>query len=183
MSLMEATVGVVLDRYVSLRLGDQELHIPWGDLRARAVAHYHGERIVIGMRPEALMPVSVDTPGDVLRGRIRHLEHHGHETLAFVDVGATAVVVDEMATPSNGKRTPSRGFRGLVGKFSANTPPDDEKAAPSEAGRHHRRPAELVVRLAPYPAITAGHPLAVAVRIDALHFFEEGGKRIDVGRR
>src|SRR5690349_2326338 len=121
MSLMEATVGVALDRYVSLRLGDQELHIPWGDLRARAVAHYHGERIVIGMRPEALMPVSVDTPGDVLRGRIRHLEHHGHETLAFVDVGATAVVVDEMATPSNGKRTPSRGFRGLVDRFMTST--------------------------------------------------------------
>ena len=182
MSLMEATVGVALDRYVSLRLGDQELHIPWGDLRARAVAHYHGERIVIGMRPEALMPVSVDTPGDVLRGRIRHLEHHGHETLAFVDVGATAVVIDEMATPSNGKRTPSRGLRGLVNRF-VTAPHDDEKATPAEAGRHHRRPAELVVRLAPYPAITAGHPLAVAVRVDALHFFEEGGKRIDIGRR
>ena len=182
MSLMEATVGVALDRYVSLRLGDQELHIPWGDLRARAVAHYHGERIVIGMRPEALMPVSVDTPGDVLRGRIRHLEHHGHETLAYVDVGATAVVIDEMATPGNGKRTPSRGLRGLVDRF-VTSPHDDEKAPPPEAGRHHRRPAELVVRLAPYPAITAGHPLAVAVRIDALHFFEEGGKRIDIGRR
>jgi len=182
MSLMEATVGVALDRYVSLRLGDQELHIPWGDLRARAVSHYHGERIVIGMRPEALMPVSVDTPGDVLRGRIRHLEHHGHETLAFVDVGATAVVIDEMATPSNGKRTPSRGLRGLVNRF-VTAPHDDEKATPAEAGRHHRRPAELVVRLAPYPAITAGHPLAVAVRVDALHFFEEGGKRIDIGRR
>jgi multiple sugar transport system ATP-binding protein len=182
MSLMEATVGVALDRYVSLRLGDQELHIPWGDLRARAVAHYHGERIVIGMRPEALMPVSVDTPGDVLRGRIRHLEHHGHETLAYVDVGATAVVIDEMATPGNGKRTPSRGLRGLVDRF-VTSPHDDENAPPPEAGRHHRRPAELVVRLAPYPAITAGHPLAVAVRIDALHFFEEGGKRIDIGRR
>jgi multiple sugar transport system ATP-binding protein len=147
-----------------------------------AVAHYHGERIVIGMRPEALMPVAVDTPGDVLRGRIRHLEHHGHETLAFVDVGATAVVIDEMATPSNGKRTPSRGLRGLVDRFVTSSH-DDEKAPPPEAGRHHRRPAELVVRLAPYPAITAGHPLAVAVRIDALHFFEEGGKRIDIGRR
>ena len=183
MSLMEASVNVALDRYVALRLGDQELHLPWGDLRARAVAHYHGERIVIGLRPEALMPVPMDTPGDVLRGRIRHLEHHGHETLAFVDVGATAVVVDEMATAtSNGKPARVRGLRGLVDRL-VGTPNRVEEAPPPEAGRHHRRPAELVVRLAPYPSINSGHPLAVAVRIDALHFFEEGGPRIDIGRR
>jgi multiple sugar transport system ATP-binding protein len=102
-----------------------------------------------------------------------------------VDVGATAVVVDEMATaPANGKPTGARGrgLRGLVNRLVSG-PPRVEEEPPTEAGRHHRRPAELVVRLAPYPAITAGHPLAVAVRIDALHFFEEGGKRIDIGRR
>jgi multiple sugar transport system ATP-binding protein len=183
MSLMEASVNVELDRYVALRLGDQELHLPWGDLRARAVAHYHGERIVIGVRPEALMPVPMDTPGDVLRGRIRHLEHHGHETLAFVDVGATAVVVDEVAA-SNGKPAggQTRGLRKLVNRLVSG-PPRAAEAPPPEAGRHHRRPAELVVRLAPYPAINAGHPLAIAVRIDALHFFEEAGNRIDIGRR
>jgi multiple sugar transport system ATP-binding protein len=183
MSLMEASVSVELDRYVALRLGDQELHLPWGDLRARAVAHYHGERIVIGVRPEALMPVPMDTPGDVLRGRIRHLEHHGHETLAFVDVGATAVVVDEVAA-ANGKPAGSqtRGLRKLVNRLVSG-PARVQEAPPPEAGRHHRRPAELVVRLAPYPAINTGHPLAIAVRIDALHFFEEAGNRIDIGRR
>ena len=63
------------------------------------MAHYHGERIVVGMRAEALTPVAPDTPGDVLRGRIRYLEHHGHESLAFLDIGATAIVVDEMGAP------------------------------------------------------------------------------------
>lgn len=53
----------------------------------------------------------------------------------------------------------------------------------NDPGRHHRRPAELAVRLAPYPAISAGHPMAVAVRMDALHFFDERGDRIDVGWR
>jgi multiple sugar transport system ATP-binding protein len=53
----------------------------------------------------------------------------------------------------------------------------------SDPGRHHRRPAELAVRLAPYPAVTPGHPLAIAVRMDALHFFDERGDRIDVGWR
>ena len=53
----------------------------------------------------------------------------------------------------------------------------------NDPGRHHRRPAELAVRLAPYPGIAAGHPLAVSVRMDALHFFDERGDRIDVGWR
>jgi multiple sugar transport system ATP-binding protein len=53
----------------------------------------------------------------------------------------------------------------------------------SDPGRHHRRPAELAVRLAPYPAVSAGHSLAVSVRMDALHFFDDRGDRIDVGWR
>jgi len=39
------------------------------------------------------------------------------------------------------------------------------------------------VRLAPYPQVTSGHPLAVAVRMEALHFFDDRGDRIDIGRR
>jgi multiple sugar transport system ATP-binding protein len=184
MNLLEATVNVVLDRYVALRLGDQELHLPWHDLRARSVAHYHGERIVVGVRAEALTPVPADAPGDVLRGRIRHLEHHGHESLAFLDVGATAVVVDEMAGPVNGTSLATGGLRRFMNRLSGNgTRLNNEVAAGAEAGRHHRKPAELAVRLAPYPAVGPGHPLAVSVRVDALHFFEERGKRIDVGWR
>jgi multiple sugar transport system ATP-binding protein len=52
-----------------------------------------------------------------------------------------------------------------------------------DGGRHHRRPAELAVRLAPYPALSHGTPLSVRVRMEALHFFDERGKRIDVGWR
>jgi multiple sugar transport system ATP-binding protein len=192
MSLMEATVKVVLDRYVALRLGDQELHIPWNDLRARAVARYHGERIVVGVRPEALLPVSMDSPGDVLRGRIRHMEHHGHESLAYVDVGATAVLVDEMSSaPTNGHAPVTRGLRRFIDRLVGTPGPADGNGRQDEGsvldgasgGRHSRKPAELVVRLAPYPGVNAGHPLAVAVRIDALHFFEETGARIDIGQR
>ena len=40
-----------------------------------------------------------------------------------------------------------------------------------------------LVRLAPYPAVSPGHPLAIAVRMDALHFFDGRGDRIDVGWR
>ncbi|WFE23227.1 ABC transporter ATP-binding protein [Solwaraspora sp. WMMD937] len=198
MNLLEASVYVHLDRYVALNLGEQTLYLPWTDLRARAVSHYHGERIVVGLRAEALTPVAPGSPGDVLQGRIRFLEHHGHESLAYLDIGATAIVVDDLAgtavepTGAGGRlrrfgsvmqRLTGRSVgRAAVGEQSAESGPDRESVL-SDPGRHHRRPAELAVRLAPYPAVTPGHPLAVSVRMDALHFFDERGDRIDVGWR
>ncbi|MGW3609067.1 ABC transporter ATP-binding protein [Micromonospora sp. NPDC005163] len=192
MNLLEASVYVHLDRYVTLNLGEQSLYLPWDDIRSRAVAHYHGERIVVGMRAEALTPVSPDSPGDVLRGRIRYLEHHGHESLAFLDIGATAIVVDEMGARLDEPPVGQRGLRRFSSVMQRLTGKDveaDDSAGGTrtsvlpDPGRHHRRPAELAVRLAPYPAVAAGHPLAVAVRMDALHFFDERGGRIDVGWR
>jgi multiple sugar transport system ATP-binding protein len=196
MNLLEASVYVHLDRYIALNFGEQALYLPWTDIRARAVAHYHGERIVVGMRAEALTPVAPDTPGDVLHGRIRYLEHHGHESLAFLDIGATAIVVDEMGGPmseQNSEGGALRRFGGALQRLAgrgdrANGNREDgrdpeQTSVLSDPGRHHRRPAELAVRLAPYPAVTPGHPLAISVRMDALHFFDERGGRIDVGWR
>jgi multiple sugar transport system ATP-binding protein len=192
MNLLEASVYVHLDQYVALNFGEQALYLPWTDIRARAVAHYHGERIVVGMRAEALTPVSPDVQGDILRGRIRYLEHHGHESLAYLDIGATAIVVDEMGT---GKPDPEpsgalRRFGSTLSKLTGRGPTGtatvqapEERVSVLDPGRHHRRPAELAVRLAPYPAVSPGHPLAVAVRMDMLHFFDERGDRIDVGWR
>jgi multiple sugar transport system ATP-binding protein len=207
MNLLEAEVYVHLDRHIALHMGDQVLHLPWNDLRSRQVAHFHGERIVIGVRAEALTPVPVDSKGDVLRGRIRYLEHHGHESLAFLDIGATAVLVDELGGKPADSPAESTGLRRLVnritgrgGRGRVDGEESDElvsvgsgariprqRSSPesvlSDPGRHHRRPAELAVRLAPYPAVTNGHPLTVAVRMEALHFFDERGQRIDVGWR
>jgi multiple sugar transport system ATP-binding protein len=198
MNLLEASVYVHLDRYVTLNLGEQSLYLPWNDIRSRAVAHYHGERIVVGMRAEALTPVGPDAPGDVLRGRIRYLEHHGHESLAFLDIGATAVVVDELGGPVREQGQPGSRLRRwghavqrLTGRASEPVQtggggpavPGSRTSVLNDPGRHQRRPAELAVRLAPYPAVAAGHPLTISVRMDALHFFDERGDRIDVGWR
>ncbi|MFU8870924.1 ABC transporter ATP-binding protein [Micromonospora sp. SL4-19] len=196
MNLLEASVYVHLDRYVALNLGEQALYLPWDDIRSRAVAHYHGERIVVGMRAEALTPVAPDAPGAVLQGRIRYLEHHGHESLAFLDVGATAIVVDEIGTPVEHVSSDQRGRRRLghvMQRLAGRSGDAPAVAAPggdgnrtsvlADPGRHHRRPADLAVRLAPYPGVSAGHSLSVQVRMDALHFFDERGDRIDVGWR
>ena len=116
MNLLEAQVYVNLDRHVALHLGEQTLYLPWNDLRARHVAHFHGERIVIGVRAEALMPVPSDHDGDVLHGRVRYLEHHGHESLAFLDIGAAAVVVDEMGGQT-AELGPTSGLKRLMNRI------------------------------------------------------------------
>jgi multiple sugar transport system ATP-binding protein len=199
MNLLEAEVYVSLDRHVALRIGDQALYLPWNDMRSRHVARFHGERIVVGVRAEALIPVVNTAEGDVIRGRVRYLEHHGHESLAFLDIGATAVVVDEMAGRAPSRPGMQHGLRRLVNRLAgradgghrsrgglattigAEDPFDSRVFA--DGGRHHLRPAELAVRLAPYPALHHGTPLAVRVRMEALHFFDDRGQRIDVGRR
>ncbi|BAL85618.1 putative ABC transporter ATP-binding protein [Actinoplanes missouriensis 431] len=192
MNLLEASVYVHLDQYIVLNFGDQNLYMPWNDPRSRAVMRYHGERIVVGIRAEALTPVAPDTQGHVLQGRIRYLEHHGHESLAFLDVGATAIVVDEMSNPVHTQPPVEGALKRIGGALQRLTRPGPVEIDPrptgrvsvlNDPGRHHRKPAELSVRLAPYPAVGPGHPLAISVRMEALHFFDERGDRIDVGWR
>jgi multiple sugar transport system ATP-binding protein len=209
MNLLEASVYVHLDRYIALHLGEQALYLPWHDMRARQVAHFHGERIVVGVRAEALTPVVPDTPGDVLHGRVRYIEHHGHESLAFIDIGAYAVPVDDVngaaaaQTSSNGSRLSKIGALFRRAQRPAGKPEDDgalfgaahgpngngqaqnmrNATVLEPAGRHHRARAEVAVRLAPYPSLRIGDPMSVAIRIDQLHFFDGRGQRIDVGWR
>jgi multiple sugar transport system ATP-binding protein len=210
MNLLEASVYVHLDRYIALHLGEQALYLPWHDMRARQVAHYHGERIVVGVRAEALTPVVPDTPGDVLHGRVRYIEHHGHESLAFIDIGAYAVPVDDVSgntpAPTNGsgsrlsrvaarfrgrrpEHEPAEGpdygvFAPPTGPLNGSSPTQRSATTVLEpAGRHHRARAEVAVRLAPYPSLRVGDPMSVAIRIDQLHFFDGRGQRIDVGWR
>jgi len=137
MNLVEASVYVHLDRYIALHIGEQALYLPWHDMRARQVAHFHGERIVVGVRAEALTPVVPDTPGDVLHGRVRYLEHHGHESLAFLDIGAFAVPVDDIAgaapVPTNG--TGSRLSKVAAMFRGRNASQRDEEYEP--ANGHH----------------------------------------------
>jgi multiple sugar transport system ATP-binding protein len=198
MNLVEAQVYVHLDRYIALHLGEQALYLPWHDMRARQVAHYHGEKIVVGFRAEALTPVAADAPGDVLHGRVHYLEHHGHESVAFIDVGALAINLDEYGPPAETNGHNGRGGRvaGLFRRSRSESRPAESNgqenghangrsstAVADQSGRHSRQPAELAVRLQPYPALRIGEPMSIGVRLDALHFFDPQGHRIDVGWR
>nr|WP_312856603.1 ABC transporter ATP-binding protein [Phytoactinopolyspora halotolerans] len=192
MGLMEAKVEVWEDSHLNLVLGDQRLQLPWHDPRRRILSRYRGEQIVVGLRAEALTPVAPGAPGNVLAGHVRTMEHHGHETLAFIDVGATAAAVDDNRS-ADVARVPKKGMwnslRRTVSRIVDGTSPADEEMYDTlndlkpVPGRHHRRSAELAVRLTPYPQLRNGTPLSVAVDMESLHFFNPRGPRIDVGWR
>jgi multiple sugar transport system ATP-binding protein len=133
MNLLEASVYVHLDRYIALHLGEQALYLPWHDMRARQVAHFHGERIVVGVRAEALTPVVPDTAGDVLHGRVRYIEHHGHESLAFIDIGAYAVPVDDIGTNSAPQTNNSGSRLSKVAALFRRAPRVDQADSDGEA--------------------------------------------------
>jgi multiple sugar transport system ATP-binding protein len=135
---------------------------------------------------------------------VRFVEHHGHESLAFVDVGATGVSPDDYGPPAGrvaGNGRPGRiagMFRRRAAEEGASNGANGSgtngngsgdgtnghAAGPAELqGRHGKPPAELAVRLQPYPSLRVGEPLSIGVRLDALHFFDPRGIRIDVGWR
>ncbi|MGX7828040.1 ABC transporter ATP-binding protein [Actinokineospora sp. 24-640] len=190
-TLLEAFVYVYLNSHVALRVGDQQLSIPWADPRARELAHYHGESIVVGVRAEALAPIAEPRRGQSLSGTIGHLEHHGHESLAFVDIGATEIDLDaEIAKPSAAVATRRHArktetvFSRLLDRVTRQERPQEDAAQDTgHAGRHHLRPAELTVRLPPRVRASPGENMTIGVRLGLLHFFERRGARIDVGWR
>ena len=103
-NLFAAYVYVHLDTRIALHLGwpndGPVLSLPWSDPRARTLARYHGEAIMIGIRADALSPASrglAGGSGSVLQGRVRYVEHHGHESIGYFDVGAEQVVIDSAA--------------------------------------------------------------------------------------
>lgn len=185
-SLAEAAVQVYDDSHIALVLGEQVIYLPWSHSRTRILSRYHGERIIVGMRAEALTPVADGSGANVLVGRVRSMEHHGHETLVFMDIGAVAVAMDETATPSTAPGRADGAWLRPVGRFMSrrgNAPGegvDDDASDPQggATGKHHRRTAELALRLQPYPPLHVGDKLTVAVDVEAMHFFNLRGQRI-----
>ncbi len=136
----------------------------------------------------------------MLHGRVRYLEHHGHESLAFLDIGAFAVTLEDAGPAAPGINGGSRLGK-MAGMFRRS--PRIERSEPrnggyptesdgssrvgtsvlEQPGRHSRQRAELAVRLTPYPNVRVGDTMSVSVKLDQLHFFDPRGQRIDVGWR
>jgi multiple sugar transport system ATP-binding protein len=180
MNLLDATVYAYLDDRILFELGQQHIGIPWSDRRARDLSRYHGERVVVGVRAEAVTPVSADTPG-ALRGYVRYAEHLGHETIAYLDIGASTAPTLEDLTGTGRPGPPSQ--QGMLRRWRFRGRREDPAPQPSNdagPGRHEQRVAEFAVRLPPYAKVLEGDLIAFQVDLDQLHIFDRQGRRIQL---
>lgn len=181
MNLVEVVVHVDLDRFVALETETRSFRLPWRDVRSRALAHYHGDRIVLGLRPESIHPPSPDRSDHVLHGRVLRVEQRGTGSVALLDVGANAVEIDKgygAATTSGGSRWSPFRRRASDALRNGGPAPTTIMTPLSESAR----PAEFAVPVAPNTVPRPGQNMAIAFRMDDVHFFDDGGHRIDAGR-
>jgi multiple sugar transport system ATP-binding protein len=86
-NLAWATIWIVKGNRAIIDFGRQQFELPWTDPWAAALKLYHGQPVVVGIRPEALAPARGDDGEAVLQGTVRALEFYGHDWLAHLDVG------------------------------------------------------------------------------------------------
>ncbi|QSI48387.1 ATP-binding cassette domain-containing protein [Thermobispora bispora] len=184
LNLLAATVRTPQNQYVLLDFGPSQIVIPWTDPRAYAVSRHTGMQIIVGIRPDVLVPVPDQAEGPTLVGRVRTLEYHGHEWLAFLEAGIPAVSVPQppdqrrhlMAGTTGKARSLIRRMLGRENGAAAQPP-----SASAPAGSHRR--ADLIVRLSSRPAWRVGEYARVAVDVAQLMLFTMDGARIDPPRR
>jgi multiple sugar transport system ATP-binding protein len=188
LNLLSATVRSPQNQYILLDFGISQITMPWSDPRAYAVSQHVGRQIIVGVRPDALSPVSLQSDGPGFVGRVRTLEFHGHDWLAYIEVGIPAVPVPE---PPNrrldghdGTKHPNANgkARSMIRRLLGSREEHEETiAAPSGSGTHRR--ADLIVRLGSRPAWRVGEHGRVAVDVSRLMLFTPSGARIDPPRR
>ncbi len=155
-NLAWATIWVVNGDRVIIDFGTQHLDLGWSDSRSESLTPYHGQPVIVGIRPENLIPSQASAGGTCLRGRIGSLEYHGHQWLARLEVGFRPVDLN---------RVSARPGRTL--------PPT---ASPSHHGEH--RGAQLLVRLDSPLGWVAGQEATVAVDVPHIYVFAADGRRI-----
>lgn len=158
------------------------LRLPWTDPIARELRRFHGDRIVVGLRPEALElgPRGEKPEGStVLEGIVTRVTHHGFQSVSYIDVGGTA--------PKFDRRTPTRAHGALAGRrrhVGRQRPPWSLRhRQPEEEVRRAgvNLSSELAVRTRPYEGPARGEKVQVLVRHTDLAVFDSDGQRIGPG--
>jgi multiple sugar transport system ATP-binding protein len=192
-NLFEGAVYLA-DGRVTVDLGSQVLMLPVDDVRAAALLR-HG-RVTVGLRPDTLRATG-DVGGASLRGRVRHVENHGHEGIVYLDAGGlpTSPAQTMLSTPDPAHLAglladpPAPApRRGPIGRLlprhddppaTARTeygfyPAYDPAAAPVDP-----TDGDLVVRVPAADGLPRpGDDLTVAVDLDRLLLFDSAGDRI-----
>ncbi|MFI7415846.1 ABC transporter ATP-binding protein [Nonomuraea sp. NPDC049684] len=188
LNLLAAGVRTPQNQYVMLDFGPHRLTMPWSDPRAYAISQHTGGQVLVGMRPDGLAPVPESYDGPSFYGRVRALEYHGHEWLAYLECGMPAVPVPEPPDPRarlNGERAGAGGLTGMVRRlFSQRAPEHEEQEQVGQnVGSGFHRRSDLIVRLGNRPMWRAGDAAKVAVDLSRLMIFTLDGARIDPPRR
>ncbi|MEU1721470.1 ATP-binding cassette domain-containing protein [Nonomuraea sp. NPDC005692] len=188
LNLLAAGVRTPQNQYVMLDFGPHRLTMPWSDPRAYAISQHTGGQVLVGMRPDGLAPVPESYDGPSFYGRVRALEYHGHEWLAYLECGMPAVPVPEPPDPRarlNGERNGGGGLTGMVRRLFSQRPQEheeQEQVGQNVGSGFHRR-SDLIVRLGNRPMWRAGDAAKVAVDLSRLMIFTLDGARIDPPRR
>jgi multiple sugar transport system ATP-binding protein len=175
-NLVWATIWVENGERVIIDFGTQRLELPWAGSRSESLTLYHGQPIIVGIRPEALLPPRASRSGPQLHGKISSLEYGGHEWLARLDAGLRLVDVDEVRARSlppdpPGTRTARPWYR------DAGQAAGGRRESENLRGGH--RSASLLVRLGAPHGWKIGREVSVLVDVPRIHLFDAGGRRID----
>ena len=178
-NLLSATVWAVQGQGVRLTTGVQALVLPWADPRARALAGYHRDQVIIGIRPDAVALAKEPVPDRTLSGRVHALEFHGHEWLAQVEAGVTVADIDKIGRPAARPVAVKRSGRTVLSRILRNGGVAHE-AEPEPAGPHvgtHRR-SDLLVRLPSVDGWHRGAEIDLSIDLPEIRFFDRNGRRI-----
>ncbi|GGK99020.1 sugar ABC transporter ATP-binding protein [Planomonospora parontospora subsp. parontospora] len=188
LNLLSAVVRTPQNQFILLDFGPHQITIPWSDPRAYAISQHVGNQIIVGLRPDCLAPVPDTFEGPVFLGRVRALEYHGHEWMAYVESGITSVSVPEPPDPRLHARgaDPAQGgrIRTMMRRLLSNGEDQAEpqyQAQDQSSGTHRR--ADLIVRVGSRPVWRAGEPARVGVDATRLLLFAPDGSRIDPPHR
>jgi multiple sugar transport system ATP-binding protein len=150
-----ATVWVLNGDRVIIDFGTQHLELDWADRRSEPLTPYHGQPVIVGIRPENLIPSSgAGREGTGLRGRVGSLEYHGYQWLAHLEVGFRSVDLNLVST----------------------RPGQDAPSAHGHQGEH--RKAQLLVRLDSPRGWATGQEVTVTVDVPHIYVFAADGRRI-----
>jgi multiple sugar transport system ATP-binding protein len=176
-NLVRATIWVDNGVRLVIDFGTQRLELPWAGPRSESLTLYHGQPVIVGLRPDALLPSRDSAAGPRLRGRVSGLEYGGREWLASLDAGLRLADIDETRAarqpPSPQGIRMAKGWRGRIGGRSPDDPPETE----SHRGGH--RSASLLVRLDAPHGWKIGREVSVLVDVQRIHLFDAQGRRID----
>jgi multiple sugar transport system ATP-binding protein len=197
-NLLHATAWAVEQEGIVLDFGAQRLCVPWTDPRSPSFMACHGSPVIVGIRPDALTLVAEPRSGPMLSGRLRNLEFHGHEWLAYAEAGIPAVDPEDVSEPRFAPAGPTRppttatrvrtSLSRLFGSAddhhttAAAYMPGSAAVTGSGRGGSHRR-SDLVFRVGSSRGLAPGDNVHLAVDVDRILIFGGDGGRVDTVHR